>query len=37
VQPGNATAELTVAVDKVFKAPGDSRELGIILTEAGFK
>jgi hypothetical protein len=28
---------LTITVDKVFTAPGDARELGIILAEAGFQ
>jgi hypothetical protein len=31
------SAKLTVTVDKSFSVPGDSRQLGIILTEAGFK
>jgi hypothetical protein len=37
VQPAGDMAQLTIAVDKIFKAPGDSRDLGIILVEAGFK
>jgi hypothetical protein len=28
--------KLTITADKTFSAPGDSRQLGIILTEAGF-
>jgi hypothetical protein len=31
------TAQLTIGVDKTIRVSGDSRELGIILTEAGFK
>jgi len=32
----NPTATLTIVVDKTFSVPGDGRELGIVLTEAGF-
>ncbi|MDQ6698634.1 MAG: hypothetical protein M3Z36_00430, partial [Acidobacteriota bacterium] len=28
---------ITIAVDKTFTVPGDSRELGLILTDAGFR
>lgn len=31
------TAKVTISVDKSFSAPGDSRELGIILSEVGFR
>ena len=31
------SATLTITVDKTFSVPGDARELGMILTEAGFK
>ena len=31
------TVKLTITIDRSFSVPGDSRELGIILTEAGFK
>jgi hypothetical protein len=31
------SAKLTIMVDKTFSAPGDSRQLGIILSEIGFK
>ncbi len=31
------TAKVTIAVDKSFSAPGDSRELGIILSDVGFR
>ena len=31
------TATVTIAVDKTFSAPGDQRELGIILNSVGFK
>jgi len=37
LKPDGDSARLTVTVDKSFSGPGDSRELGIILTEAGFK
>ena len=36
-KPDGDTAKLTITIDKSFSVPGDSRELGIILTEAGFK
>lgn len=34
--PVGRTSTLTIAVDKTFSVPGDRRELGIILTGAGF-
>ncbi len=34
--PAAASATLTIEVDKTISPPGDNRELGIILTEAGF-
>ncbi len=37
VKPDGDTAKLTITIDKSFSVPGDSRELGIILTEAGFR
>jgi len=37
VTPAGATATLTIVVDKTFSAPGDHRELGIILNGAGFE
>ncbi len=37
IKPGGDTANLTIAIDKSFSVPGDSRELGIILSEAGFR
>jgi 4-amino-4-deoxy-L-arabinose transferase-like glycosyltransferase len=37
VKPDGDSATLTIAVDKIFSSPGDSRRLGIILTEIGFK
>jgi 4-amino-4-deoxy-L-arabinose transferase-like glycosyltransferase len=37
MKPDGDTAKLTVTIDKSFSVPGDSRELGIILTEAGFR
>jgi hypothetical protein len=35
--PANATATLTTVVDKTFSVAGDGRELGIVLSEAGFR
>jgi len=37
VKPDRDTANVTITIDKSFSVPGDSRELGIILTEAGFR
>jgi hypothetical protein len=37
IKPDGDSAMLTITVDKIFSAPGDSRQLGIILTEIGFK
>ncbi len=37
LKPDGDTAKLTISVDKTFSVPGDSRQLGIILTEAGFR
>jgi hypothetical protein len=37
MKPDGDTAKLTITVDKSFSAPGDSRQLGIILTEVGFR
>ncbi len=34
--PRGPTATVTVTVDKTFSVPGDSRELGVILTAIGF-
>jgi Dolichyl-phosphate-mannose-protein mannosyltransferase len=36
-KPEGDTAKLTITVDKSFSAPGDSRQLGIILSEVGFR
>ena len=36
-RPSNATATLTIVVDKTFSVAGDGRELGIVLSEAGFR
>jgi hypothetical protein len=35
-QPAGAGATLRIEVDRTFRAPGDSRDLGIVLTGAGF-
>jgi len=37
IKPDGDTANLTITIDKSFSVPGDSRELGIILTDAGFR
>jgi hypothetical protein len=36
VRAAGATAMVEIAVDQTFFAPGDSRELGIVLTGVGF-
>jgi hypothetical protein len=36
-KPAGDSAKITVTVDKSFSVPGDSRQLGIILTEVGFR
>jgi hypothetical protein len=37
LKPEGDSARLTITVDKSFYAPGDNRELAIILTEIGFQ
>ncbi len=37
LKPDGDSAKLTITVDKSFSVPGDSRQLGIILTEVGFQ
>lgn len=37
VPPGAGEAVVTLTVDRTFQPPGDHRELGIILSEVGFK
>ncbi len=36
-QTSNPTATVTVAVDKTFTAPGDRRNLGVVITGLGFR
>ena len=36
-QPSNPTATVTVVVDKTFNAPGDRRNLGVVITGIGFR
>lgn len=36
-QSSNLTATVTVAVDKTFNAPGDRRNLGVLITGVGFR
>jgi hypothetical protein len=36
-QSSNPTATVTVAVDKTFNAPGDRRNLGVVITGVGFR
>ncbi len=37
MNPGGDSANLTITLDKSFSVPGDSRQLGVILTEVGFR
>jgi len=37
MKPDGDTARLTITIDKSFSVPGDGRQLGIILTGAGFR
>ncbi len=37
MQPPGDSAKLTITVDKSFSAPGDIRQLGIILSDVGFR
>jgi hypothetical protein len=37
LKPEGDSAQITITVDKSFSVPGDSRQLGIILTQAGFR
>jgi hypothetical protein len=37
LKPDGDSVTLTITVDKIFSAPGDSRQLGIILSEVGFR
>jgi 4-amino-4-deoxy-L-arabinose transferase-like glycosyltransferase len=37
LKPAGDTAKVTITVDKSFSVPGDSRQLGIILTNVGFR
>lgn len=37
VTPSGATASVVITVDKTFSPPGDHRDLGIILSEVGFR
>jgi hypothetical protein len=37
MKPDGDTAKVTITVDKSFSVPGDDRQLGIILTEVGFR
>ena len=36
-QSSNPTATVTIAVDKTFSAPGDQRNLGVVITGVGFR
>jgi len=36
-RPANPTATVTIAVDKTFTAPGDRRNLGVVITGVGFR
>lgn len=37
IKPVGTSATVTITVNKTFSVPGDRRELGMILVEAGFK
>jgi len=37
VTPAGSTATVTLTIDRTFSVPGDSRELGIVVTAAGFR
>jgi hypothetical protein len=37
VQPRKETAVVTLTVDRTFQAPGDQRELGVIVAAIGFR
>jgi Dolichyl-phosphate-mannose-protein mannosyltransferase len=37
LKPAGDTAKITITSDKSFSVPGDSRQLGIILTNVGFR
>jgi 4-amino-4-deoxy-L-arabinose transferase-like glycosyltransferase len=37
LKPDGDTTKLTITTDKSFSVPGDSRELAVILSEAGFR
>lgn len=37
LKPSGDSANITITVDKSFSVPGDNRQLGIILSELGFK
>ena len=36
-KPDGASASVSISVDKTFSVPGDHRQLGIILSEVGFR
>ena len=35
--PGSTSLAVTLSVDKTFSAPGDARDLGVVLTGIGFR
>ena len=37
VKPEGNSAQVTITLDKTFSAPGDNRDLGVILTGVGFR
>ena len=37
VRPAGATATVEIEVDRTFNAPGDSRDLGVVLIGVGFQ
>jgi hypothetical protein len=37
VRPAGAVATVEIEVDRTFRAPGDQRDLGVVVTAAGFR
>ena len=37
VRPAGAVATVEIEVDRTYRAPGDLRDLGVVVTAAGFR
>jgi hypothetical protein len=37
VRPAGAVATVEIEVDRTFRAPGDQRDLGVVVTAVGFR